>query len=177
MASRWPVPPARERGEVLLASGPSGVFHCIYSFPSAIAAGSLRRVCHVSRSRSWENHASGARHRGDLSGGPCLPFSRGIRVVQALWSVGYAARCARALHSGPKEIPPVGCDRRFRTRHARWSGAAIPDCTHGRWHEPHGAHFLQNRRATRFSLLDNHARRCPLRGLRREPRGRAAPTA
>ena len=38
MASRWSVPPARERGEVLLASGPSGVFHCIYSFPSAIAA-------------------------------------------------------------------------------------------------------------------------------------------
>lgn len=38
MARRWPVPPARERGEVLLASGPSGVFHCIYSFPSAIAA-------------------------------------------------------------------------------------------------------------------------------------------
>lgn len=38
MARRWPVPPAHERGEVLLASGPSGVFHCIYSFPSAIAA-------------------------------------------------------------------------------------------------------------------------------------------
>lgn len=38
MARRWSVPPARERGEVLLASGPSDVFHCIYSFPSAIAA-------------------------------------------------------------------------------------------------------------------------------------------
>lgn len=37
MARRWPAPPARERGEVLLASGPSGVFHCIYSFPSAIS--------------------------------------------------------------------------------------------------------------------------------------------
>lgn len=38
MARRWPAPPARERGGVLLASGPSRVFHCIYSFPSAISA-------------------------------------------------------------------------------------------------------------------------------------------
>lgn len=38
MARRWSVPPARERGEVLLASGPSMVFHCAYTVPMALCA-------------------------------------------------------------------------------------------------------------------------------------------